>query len=431
VPIGYLVAVVIVAWCTFFAVLPLRRPRALGRWTWRFSLVLNELPLVAGYWLLASTLLAAGQGDLDSPDGWAPLGLAVLTAAGLAVVAGRALRTGPAVERALTDGLGAGWRAAIDPGLAARLRRRRRYARILLWPFPVGRRDIERVADIRYGDAGRHNLLDVHRHRSRPAGGPVLVYVHGGGFTGGRKDREGRPLLHRLASQGWMCVSANYRLRPAATFVDHLTDVKKVIAWVREHGREYGGDPDVLFVAGSSAGAHLAATAALTPNDPAFQAGFEEADTSVAAAICLYGYYFTIYQEGPTSSPMAWVREDAPPFFVIHGDQDTFVRPGGARRFVARLRAATAVAVAEQEATAHRVVYAELPGAQHSFDIFHSIRFETVVDAIEAFAAWVRSGPASTAAVAPVAAAERAGGGDGDRGDQRTEESTEEAGAQG
>ncbi len=416
VPIGYLVTVAIVAWCTFFAVLPLRRPRALARWTWRFSLVLNELPLLAGYWLLASTLLAAGQGDLDSPGGWVSSGLAVLTAAGLAVVVGRALRTGLAVELALTEGLGAGWRAGIDPAIAARLRRRRPYARILLWPFPVGRRDIERVADIRYGDAGRHNLLDVYRHRSRPAGGPVLVYLHGGGFTGGRKDREGRPLLHRLASQGWVCVSANYRLRPAATFTDHLTDVKKVIAWVREHGREYGADPDVLFVAGSSAGAHLAATAALTPNDPAFQAGFPEADTSVTAAICLYGYYFAIYQEGPTSTPLARVRADAPPFFVIHGDQDTLVRPDGARQLVLRLRALSG----------NPVVYAELPGAQHSFDIFHSIRFEAVVDAIEAFAAWVRSGRGSTAA--PAAAAERA---HRDRGDQRTEESTEEAGAQG
>ncbi len=46
-----------------------------------------------------------------------------------------------------------------------------------------------------------------------------------------------------------------------------------------------------MFVAGSSAGAHLAASAALTPRAPAFQPGFEDADTSVTAAICLYGYY--------------------------------------------------------------------------------------------------------------------------------------------
>ena len=52
-----------------------------------------------------------------------------------------------------------------------------------------------------------------------------------------------------------------------------------------------------------------------------------------------------------------------------------------ARRFVERLRSTSS----------NPVVYAELPGAQHTFDLFHSIRFETVVDAVEAFAAWVRS----------------------------------------
>ena len=77
----------------------------------------------------------------------------------------------------------------------------------------------------------------------------------------------------------------------AATFPDHLTDLKKVLAWVREHGSDYGADPTVPFAAGSSAGGNLALLAALTPNEPAFQPGFERADTSIVAAISLYGYY--------------------------------------------------------------------------------------------------------------------------------------------
>jgi acetyl esterase/lipase len=76
------------------------------------------------------------------------------------------------------------------------------------------------------------------------------------------------PLLYRLASQGWVCVSANYRLQPAAQHPDHLIDLKQVIAWVRAHGHEYGADPALLFVAGSSAGAHMASLAALTPTTP-------------------------------------------------------------------------------------------------------------------------------------------------------------------
>jgi acetyl esterase/lipase len=211
---------------------------------------------------------------------------------------------------------------------------------------------------------------------------PVLVYLHGGAFRSGRKSREARPLLYRLASQGWVCVSANYRLSPAARFPDHHVDSKKVIAWVREHGHEYGANPAVLFVAGSSAGGHLAALAALTPNDPEFQHGFEQVDTSVTAAICLYGYYGGLDGDRQIpSSPLGYLRADAPPCFLAHGDQDTVMLVDDARRFVGQLRSTSS----------NPVVYAELPGAQHGFDLFHSIRFETVVDGIEAFTAWVRS----------------------------------------
>ena len=256
--------------------------------------------------------------------------------------------------------MGADWHRTIDAQLAAGLRRRRPWLRILVAPWYFGRRDVERVADISYGDAGRQNLLDVYRPRSRSAGGPTLVYLHGGGFHSGRKNREGRALVYRLASQRWVCISANYRLSPAAAFPDYLVDVKKVIAWVREHGRDHGADPTVLFVAGSSAGAHLAAMSALTPNDPAFQPGFEAADTSVTAAIGLYGYYGPLAGDlGQQSSPLAHVRSDAPPFFVAHGDQDTFVPVEGALCLVERLRGSSTSAV----------VYVELPGGQHSFDL--------------------------------------------------------------
>jgi acetyl esterase/lipase len=97
------------------------------------------------------------------------------------------------------DGLGTGWRTAINADLAPRLRRRLPWARILFRPFFVRRGDVERVANISYGDAGERNLLDVYRHRSRPSGGPTLVYLHGGAFRSGRKNREARPLIYRLA----------------------------------------------------------------------------------------------------------------------------------------------------------------------------------------------------------------------------------------
>jgi acetyl esterase/lipase len=77
------------------------------------------------------------------------------------------------------------------------------------------------------------------------------------------------------------------------------------------------------------------------------------------------------------------VRADTPPFFVAQGDRGTYSPEfvAIARRFAQKLR----------DTSSNPVVYAELPGGQHSFDLFHSLRFEAVVDAIEAFAAWVRS----------------------------------------
>ena len=118
------------------------------------------------------------------------------------------------------------------------------------------------------------------------------------------------------------------------------------IAWAREHAPEYGADPSTLVVAGSSAGAHLASIAALTPNDPDLQPGLDSADTSVSAALCLYGYHGYYYGSGPTdvphSSPMAYVHPGAPPILIVHGNQDTCVSVEGARSFARRLGALNA-----------------------------------------------------------------------------------------
>lgn len=388
-PIGYLVTTLLLLLCTLPALAPFRRPWPLAALSFRLGFLPNELPFVAFYWLLASTVLAVVQG-VHSPGGWLVFGLAAVTTAVIAVVALRGLRAAPVLDRALSDGLGSGWRDAIDPGMSARFARRLPYARILFGPLLMRRPDVERVSNVRYGQApGAANLLDVYRHRSRPTGCPVLVHLHGGALVSGRKSREARPLLYRLASQGWVCVSANYRLSPAARFPDHLVDTKKVIAWVREHAHEFGGDPETLIISGSSAGGQLASLAALTPNDRAFQPGFEQADTSVSAVISLYGFYghgLVDSRHRAPYAPLAYPGNEAPPFLVVHGDQDTVLLVEGARLFTERLRTMSS----------QPVVYAELPGGQHAFDLFHSLRMESVVDGVEAFAAWVHSTRAGT-----------------------------------
>ncbi len=90
-----------------------------------------------------------------------------------------------------------------------------------------------------------------------------------------------------------MCVAINYRLSPRATWPAHIVDCKRAVAWVREHIAEYGGDPGFIAVSGGSAGGHLSSLLALTPNQPEWQPGFEDMDTSVDACLPFYGVYDT------------------------------------------------------------------------------------------------------------------------------------------
>lgn len=382
-PIGYLVTVAVVALGMLLALRPVHRPAPLRTASWALGSIVNESPFVAFYWVLAATLLALAQGDLDTPVGWVALGIVCLTFLGTPVLVRRSLAARQAVEVALDDGLGRGWRDTIDPTLASELRRSLPWVRIILAPVPVLHRGVKQVRNLSYGDAGRRNTLDVYHHPARPAGAPILVHLHGGGFRMGRKSLYSRALLVELARHGWVCISASYRLRPRAVFPDYLVDAKQVIAWARRHGEEYGADPSVVFIAGSSAGAHIAATAALTPNDSSFQPGFEDADTTVAGALCLFGYYGPVDRgrQPLPSSPLDYIRPDAPPVFVGHGEYDTLVPASQARALADRLR----------EVSTSPVVYAELPAGPHNFDLFHSIRFEILIDGIQAFTAWVRS----------------------------------------
>jgi acetyl esterase/lipase len=362
-PFGYLISAVIVSLGTVCALTRLRAG-ILGFISLYFGNTVNELPLLALLFLIFNTGLAAIQNDLDAALGRVAFGLTLLTGVGLIVVIRRAARTTPTIVRALDQGLGPGWRERVDATSAVF------HPAALLGPFFLRRGDVERTGDLRYGEAGKYNLLDVYRHRSKPINCPVFIHFHAGGFTHGSKNSQALPLIYALASKRWLCISPNYRLGRATAYPDTLIDAKKVICWLRDHAAEYGADRDAIFVAGGSGGGQIALAAACTPNDPQFQPGFESADTSVAAAIAFYGYY---------GWPLPPFPQDAPPLFVLHGDIDTVVPVEDARDFIHKARMHSE----------NPVLYAELPGAHHNFDLFHSIRSEAVIDGVEAFTAWV------------------------------------------
>src|SRR5205085_4916115 len=74
--------------------------------------------------------------------------------------------------------------------------------------------------DVSYGEAGRRNHLDVWKRADLPADGkaPVLVQLHGSGWSVASKEHQAEPLMAHLAERGWICVTANYRLSPRATW---------------------------------------------------------------------------------------------------------------------------------------------------------------------------------------------------------------------
>jgi acetyl esterase/lipase len=332
-PVGYWWTVAVISWGVMCA---LTRWRRLGSFSAIPALLVSELPFIVGYWLVASTVFALVDGDLGSPGGAAGAAVALLALAGLVVVVRRAMRAHAALR---------------DAG-----RPRRPWGRILRAPFFPGRRDVTRVRGLAYGD-GPRRTLDVYHRRDQPAGAPILLHFHGGAFYSGNKAREARPLIRYLTSRrGFVCVSANYRLQPHVTLADQVADARRAIAWVRAHAVEYGAEPGTLFLAGSSAGVNLAIRAVC------------EGETGIAGLICRYGYYGDLAPRG-----------DMPPMLVVHGEKDMMVPAADVRAFVERVRAVSS----------RPVIYAELPGAYHDFDMFESIRSAAVSKAVEQFTAKV------------------------------------------
>jgi acetyl esterase/lipase len=390
VPVGLLITFVIAALGLAASLRPPSRTGALGLLSWLFSAIPNESPSLVFYWLLISTVLGFGEG-LSGGWVWVAAGLTLMPLLAAPVLLGRSRRARPALERALSAGLSSGSLPA--SGMAAR---RVPWLGALFAPLPLFHPRVRRIGGISYGEAGRRNRLDLYLRPSAATPRPVLIHLHGGGFSAapGRKSFYARRLLFRLAREGWVCASATYRLSPAATFPDELIDVKKLIAWAKAHAGEHGGDPERIVLAGSSFGARLATLAGFTANDPRFQPGFEHLDTTVAAVVGLYGYYGAGGADRSLpSSPFDYADAGGPPLFVIHGGQDTLTAPATAR----------ALAVRAREASSSPVVYAELPGAQHSFDLLRSIRFEAVIDAVEAFARSLASPPDHALAAAETA----------------------------
>jgi acetyl esterase/lipase len=128
----------------------------------------------------------------------------------------------------------------------------------------MGRFATRLTADVAYYDgrdaAGDYHRLDVLTPRGL-TDFPVVVLVHGGSWMFGDKSTFGyyTAVGEFLAEQGLGVVLPNYRLSPQIKHPEHVKDLARAVAWTKKHIAEYGGRPDQVFLAGHSAGGHLAA----------------------------------------------------------------------------------------------------------------------------------------------------------------------------
>ena len=195
--------------------------------------------------------------------------------------------------------------------------------------------------------------LDLHRS---PVGTgsrrPVLLWVHGGGWTMGDKSEPLPANVLRQLDRGYDVLAVNYRLAPRFPFPAALTDLKLAVRWVKAHAEDHGWDPSRIVVVGHSAGGNLAALVGATPGvtalEPVVSGDLGRQDSSVTAVMAVNGVLDL--NDTATSGPVgaAYVRmyvgctacapardasvagrigRNAAPLYLVHGAHDPMSKP--------------------------------------------------------------------------------------------------------
>ena len=209
-------------------------------------------------------------------------------------------------------------------------------------------------ADIEYSHPGGYILrLDAHVPEGKGPF-PAAIIVHGGAWVTGDRKRSVAPLFQPVSDAGFAWFSISYRLANiidpksiasaavyAALVGGAVDDVRDAIAFVKAHASEYDVDPNRIVLIGESAGAQLAAMAALKPgsngavqgvvgfycpsNLPALIQTMPFIPDSVRRVVNGTPFEDLLLAYLRELSPVNWVREDSPPFLLIHGTVDNVV----------------------------------------------------------------------------------------------------------
>jgi len=215
-------------------------------------------------------------------------------------------------------------------------------------PSPTISEEVQATRNIVYRegpeeDSAKHKL-DVYGPKGK-TNAPVLLFIHGGSWKSGDRSLYGS-LGNRYARAGIVTVVPSYRLAPKHPHPAQIEDVAAAFAWTAAHVSEYGGDTNRIYVAGHSAGGHLAALLSL---DDHYLSAYQLSPKLIRGVLALSGVYnFTIGESQETvfgrdpkirrdASPLFHVKTGAPPFLVTFCQWDYFSLPAQARQFHAAL----------------------------------------------------------------------------------------------
>ena len=204
--------------------------------------------------------------------------------------------------------------------------------------------DVELRANIVYATHGSPLRMHILLPRNGATSRPAIVFIHGGGWTEGTRER-GLPSLIHFVKRGYVAASIEYRLSGEAIFPAQIEDVRAAIEYLRTHANELGIDQDRVAVWGQSAGGHLAALAGTSlegaarpdvvidwngPTDflePLELARLEkrkvdQGQPTFAMERLLGGPVNERRELAAAANPIRWVSPGDPPFLILHGSGD-------------------------------------------------------------------------------------------------------------
>ncbi len=228
-------------------------------------------------------------------------------------------------------------------------------------PVPVPDTVIE-TKDIEYGNVnGRPLLLDLYQPRELSGPLPAVIFIHGGGWSGGQRS-DYKYYCVRFPQMGYVVATVSYRFVDEAIFPACVQDVKCAVRWMRANAEKCGINPDAIAAVGGSAGGHLAMMLgdSFGVKELEGDGGHPEYSSAVQAVVNLYGpvdmtleefhenktllaffggkRFTEIPDQYRLASPMTHLKQGVPPTLIIHGTDDETVPVSQADLLAERLK---------------------------------------------------------------------------------------------